>query len=257
MGWLKRIIRNPVAAVILLIALIASLRSLPAGIYDWTIVGMARAGRMDWSTGKLDIRPMSGINAFVLREPAAATPDGPVPLRLIDPGSESWDELSKLTTQRPRDLVEFTIRSGEFQTGLYAPTQFVKYHEVEVKELGTPSAFTPEELARARGVFIDWTSTLGRAHDQYAREKDYRTSTPLWRGYLHNALALLALLAFIYSVWWNLLPSTWRERARGRRLARGLCPRCAYSVRGLTADRCPECGEAVPDLASSVLSTHK
>ena len=43
------------------------------------------------------------------------------------------------------------------------------------------------------------------------------------------------------------LPSSWfvaalRRSRRNRRRRRGLCPTCGYDLRGLTHDRCPECG---------------
>lgn len=240
MARLKRILRHPAAAVVLLVMLGLSVWSLPSGIYDWTVVGMVRAGRVDWSTGRLDIHRMGGITAYIVREPAA---DGPTTLRLIDPRTESWSELAALTTRRPGDLVEFTIRAGEYKTGFYAPSRFVKFHEVETKELGNPSSFTADELARARAMFVDWSSLLGRAHDRYARERDYQAITPLWTGRAHNLLALLALTGLVYSVWWNLLPSTRRARNRAKRLSRGLCPRCRYPLHGLAENQCPECGE--------------
>jgi hypothetical protein len=36
-----------------------------------------------------------------------------------------------------------------------------------------------------------------------------------------------------------------RSDQRARRRGRGLCAGCGYSLKGLTPDRCPECGEAI------------
>lgn len=37
------------------------------------------------------------------------------------------------------------------------------------------------------------------------------------------------------------------EKMHTDRLERGVCPRCEYSLRGLTANRCPECGQQLPE----------
>ena len=39
-----------------------------------------------------------------------------------------------------------------------------------------------------------------------------------------------------------LLVGDWRERRAGRRASKGLCPRCAYDLRGDLDSGCPECG---------------
>lgn len=48
------------------------------------------------------------------------------------------------------------------------------------------------------------------------------------------------------SLWWAAL--FWRPLRRRRRIARGQCPACAYSLAGLPAgaDKCPECGTPIP-----------
>jgi hypothetical protein len=58
---------------------------------------------------------------------------------------------------------------------------------------------------------------------------------PLFPGFYAYSLVFGA-------AWWAVL--FWRPLRRRRRIARGLCPACAYSLVGLPADadRCPECG---------------
>lgn len=57
---------------------------------------------------------------------------------------------------------------------------------------------------------------------------------PLWRGLILSTL-------FYAAIWWGLLalPRLIRRTLRARR---GLCPSCAYDMRGLTNSPCPECG---------------
>ena len=52
--------------------------------------------------------------------------------------------------------------------------------------------------------------------------------------------------ALYTSLWWAAL--FFRPLRRSRRIARGLCPACAYSLKGLPPDatKCPECGGATP-----------
>lgn len=57
---------------------------------------------------------------------------------------------------------------------------------------------------------------------------------PMWRGLILNTL-------FYAAIWWALLAIP-RLIRRTLRVRRGLCPRCAYDMRGLTNAHCPECG---------------
>lgn len=62
---------------------------------------------------------------------------------------------------------------------------------------------------------------------------------PLFPGFYLNT-------ALFASLWWAAL--FFRPLRRRRRIARGQCPACAYSLAGLPAgaDKCPECGTAKP-----------
>ncbi len=62
---------------------------------------------------------------------------------------------------------------------------------------------------------------------------------PLFPGFHLNTLLFA-------SFWWAAF--FWRPLRRRRRIARGQCPACAYSLAGLPPDthKCPECGAAIP-----------
>lgn len=65
---------------------------------------------------------------------------------------------------------------------------------------------------------------------------------PLFPGFYLNT-------ALFASLWWALL--FFRPLRRRRRIARGQCPACAYSLAGLPpgAGKCPECGTHAPSAA--------
>ena len=57
-----------------------------------------------------------------------------------------------------------------------------------------------------------------------------------WPGFAINTLLYAALL-------WLLFAAPFQLR-RWRRMKRGLCPKCAYDLRGGSHQACPECGQA-------------
>ena len=60
---------------------------------------------------------------------------------------------------------------------------------------------------------------------------------PIWPGFAINTV-------FYACVLWLLFAGPFVVR-RWRRIRRGLCPKCAYDLRGTTGEVCPECGEPV------------
>jgi hypothetical protein len=62
---------------------------------------------------------------------------------------------------------------------------------------------------------------------------------PIWPGFAINTIFFAAILWLLFA-----LPFTIRRR---RRIKRGLCVRCGYSLRGNSGcGTCPECGAAIP-----------
>ena len=60
---------------------------------------------------------------------------------------------------------------------------------------------------------------------------------PIWPGFAINTILYAAIL-------WLPFAALGRFRRR-RRIKRGLCPKCAYDLRGGNHAACPECGKAV------------
>lgn len=72
---------------------------------------------------------------------------------------------------------------------------------------------------------------------------------PLFPGFYADSLLYAA-------AWWAVC--FWRPMRRKRRIARGLCPACAYSLAGLPAanNKCPECGTVTPTALRQLASAN-
>jgi hypothetical protein len=57
---------------------------------------------------------------------------------------------------------------------------------------------------------------------------------PIWLGLIANMI--------VFALLWALMILTADRIRQARRLKRGLCPRCAYDLRGQRELHCPECG---------------
>jgi len=173
-------------------------------------------------------------------------------LTLQNPDAESWNEMSALLAVRPRDVFEIRYQlARSFESGLYAPTVRTTTWRVTVSPLeqvgGAAPPLDPKEAGDVQAVFLRWLSDQenGRFASDAARIAQGRTieSRVLWYGCLHNALALAALLLFLYSLAWIPRAPGWiASTRRQRRLARGRCPQCGYPIDGLPGRVCPECG---------------
>ncbi len=69
----------------------------------------------------------------------------------------------------------------------------------------------------------------------------------VWQGVLFNGLMLIVAGAFLASLVWLRDGVVWPWNAR--RLRQGVCLKCSYSLIGLNAAKCPECGTQVPSPA--------
>jgi hypothetical protein len=223
-------LRHPAAAVVLVVLLGVSVWSLPAGVRDGTMAGWAREGAFDLVSGAFVTRDYFPLSVYVAR--------GPGGLRLIDENTESWDELSRLVTARPGDVVMVMRHIDRGRRGVYAPTRWVEGVRIEVVALGVGGRWPAEEIAEARQLFVDWMDEQLAPEKRVAglREADYRRSTLLWAGYVHDLVALAAALALLYSLRWNLSPAVWRARRWAWWVGRGECLGCGFAFVGL-ADR--------------------
>lgn len=246
MARLKRILRHPSAAVVLLMLLGVSVWSLPKERNGGSAIGSFMGSfYLAHPTG-----PRVITDAYIIREPGG--------LVLRDPNVESMDAITKILDARPEDVLIPMYQALEGPKGLFAPTMYVRRSSLRITPWSNLAHFTESELMEARNKYLDWfvdpagggwNPEVGR---RFRTSDVVATSKPLWLGHLHNGLAAMALVGLVYSLCWNLPPSRWRARRRAQRLSQGLCPRCRYPIHSLDTARCPECGE--PFTATPALS---
>jgi hypothetical protein len=135
--------------------------------------------------------------------------------------------------------------------GLLAPVIANYDHTMHWTSLGTQ--MTPAQVATVRGLYSSYLkSTWHRAgswnqkHAALLATGDGLTREVLWPGVVHDAVAILVIGAWV----WSLRLCTGRHRRQRKEATRqscikaGKCPRCGYDIRGLPAMAvCPECSE--------------
>jgi hypothetical protein len=234
---------NPVATVVLGAALAWDAASLP---WHWTQGGRSTVG--EW------IYQLRG-GARVTSQPpvydvlAVKEPDGAESrIRILQPYIESMDEATRLLAENPAVVCIVTYTPRQWRSGFWALTRL---HESHTIVMTGGSEFTAEDRQAARRATLE--AVLGSAalrDPKVARvsREDFSETRVLWGGVAHNAMAAAGAVLFGLSLAW--VPAYWdaarRRRARAA-LWRGECPGCGYSLRGLAADVCPECGRKVKD----------
>lgn len=229
---LRRVVVHPVTTILLAGSLVASYLSLSysplsggsgfKGFVERKLASYARS-TVHWGDSRL----------YVIREPQG--------FRTIDPELESWDELSRIIDQRPRDVAEAVYSDRRFRSGFWAPTR--RTHDVRIRLMPMAGEWTLQEEAQVRRLFAAALSGERHVEPAVLTPAGLTTSTIIWTGVAHNAAALTAFALLILSLAW--IPESvrrFRARKRERAIARGVCPNCGYVVRGLPDGVCPECG---------------
>ena len=172
--------------------------------------------------------------------------------RTLVPEDESWDEATRTLRDAPRDVLMISYSPSCLSSGFWAPTTCTDRHILKV-QFG--ENFSAEERAVARRQYVERCGAaawLSHADFQTLTTADIDRTRPILLGYLHNTLAAAALILFLLSLrWLPKTPAYLRAHLAARRLSRGLCPRCSYTLHGLREPRCPECGQEIKLKAKS------
>jgi len=102
--------------------------------------------------------------------------------------------------------------------------------------------FTTESASRMR-----WGIRTGRRWSHAYLVPRALPLRPLWPGFAINTVFYAFILWLLFALGGT--PFVLRRR---RRIRRGLCPTCAYDLRGATGEVCAECGAAVTPRSRSL-----
>jgi hypothetical protein len=237
----RQILATPVASLFALIVLGASAAALP----EWSPYNDSSAARL---RDKLADEVLGRARGNWCRQSpifiAERTASG---IALHSPDVDSgWDAIGETLAVRPHDLMQVTFVSGSSRSGLWAITTKEWYAGLRETPFGRGPPFSAEERQQALKAVSDELYRQGTVDAKLAaslplggmRERDI-----LWGGWLHDAVALAALIGFVYSLRW--VPVTvrrWREARAARLVSESKCPSCGYSRVGLSCAVCPECG---------------
>lgn len=222
----RRILISPITSALLALLLLAD-AVLVASLDPWH----SAAG--SWIAAKLVGRP----------EPRGLGPMASAYVRLDDPKVmifDSWDAPAALLLREPAKSLLLLFHDRSSRSGAWAVTTEERRINL-TKQFGT--VFTDEQIAAAKREFLDQMVQRGwvsKADAATLMLRDIDEQNPLPLGYLHSGASSLVLVLFLASLLW--IPLEIRDARRRHARSRGRCPDCGYSLAGLEARLCPECG---------------
>ena len=149
--------------------------------------------------------------------------------------------------KNPDDIIRASLRYERHANGLYDVTTFRDEYSITLRPFRT-TPLESGDSARARAAFVGWLASRNGGNmpgiaDALSGVAPRRLILN-WPGIANTALALLGWALFALSLGW--VPQAtrnWRKRRHDRALNEGRCPRCGYSIYGITTGICPECGK--------------
>lgn len=230
------LVRNPGTTLICGIVVGGSALSLPGKTLrgGGTLVGSVL------NSNPLLLRPLCGQDLLNWSSDAEVIRDGDV-YRGVNPNQESWDEMSRLLHERPRDVFSVRYECRWIEQGIWAPTREGEVETIRVQPYA--GTLATEELIKVRKVAAEYFGKEMNRDMAALGLGDVAWSRRLTKGYVTNLFVGLCAIGFVLSLGW--VPGAWRlvvgARARGR-LRRGQCVTCGYSMAGNASGVCPECG---------------
>lgn len=167
-------------------------------------------------------------------------------VRIIDPATESWDELSRLIADPESPVTQVRFGAWTVRSGVWAATSersFRGFARIPVDGRWSDAAETAvrDALEERAAAAPEW-HWLARNRDVIDEGEEHRTV--LWGGVARSVGAVVVGGCVMLSLaGWPAWVGRRRWSKRNRRAARGQCLACGYDLRELESDRCPECGE--------------
>jgi hypothetical protein len=244
LGRLSWHLHHPAVALLAAAALVASYRGLPLHGQD-TYVDRLIGRPIPVKMGA------ESVGVYLLRH----GDDPGVEFKIIDPDKESWDRLSRLTQERPQDLLYCDYHVRILQRGMWYPMKELTHRQVVVNSMLADEGlnqFAAGEIGRARKAYLAWLASPAGgnlpADAAIVAVDDVVEQRLLLPALLKNAGTLAAAGVLLLSL--RGMPDYLRVWVAGRRLRRGRCGVCRYDLsataRGPDGVQCPECGLVWP-----------
>ena len=229
----------PRTSLVLCLLLAILLLSLP----QWNVNTQSQVGRI--LKGRNDVDSLGShhrqTSPIVLRKTATGWESS-------DPSQESWDMATRTIAGKVPDAVVYMYSPPlQIDSGLLALTRRETFETLNI--FPEPDAAIAREQ---RVIVLEHLIKKGHSTEIMARLIDHNVYSyiPLLSGYFFNSVFLILSLLLLWSLAWLLLVPSWiRLAVAKKRLARGVCPRCLYSLRNLQSQTCPECGTPIQPAA--------
>ncbi|MBX3387845.1 MAG: hypothetical protein KF691_00170 [Phycisphaeraceae bacterium] len=235
MTRVRTFLTRPSVSCVLLAIILYSLWRVPSAdtstcsVRGWTLPGILVA----------KAEPFSPVSVFLVRDGAS--------FRVEDLEKSSTQGLIDAMNKNPDDIIRASLQYERHANGLYDVTSFRDEYTVTLRPFrSTP--LSSDESARARAAFVGWLASKNGGNMPGVAEALSPVTPPRlilnWSGIANSALALIGWALFALSLGWvSPAVRSWRRRRHDLALRNGRCPRCGYSIYGISTGICPECGK--------------
>jgi hypothetical protein len=238
-------VQRPLFTVLLMLVIVADVLLVRRAVRRTDVFGPASSG-LSLIGAEIKIRNSHDSVYFVIE------PTNELGLRVLDLDANSADELVRRMTGDPESLVRGQFVVLRTRWGVVTPWTLRTLHRLRVESVARPNSPTPpsaelqSQVREALARHLEWTGW--RQDAALLRSGDADTTGVVVPGVIHDALLVLLLGLWVYSLRWV---RRWFDRT-GRALAQGRCPKCGYDLLAVKprggergsgrVKQCPECG---------------
>lgn len=176
----------------------------------------------------------------------------PTPVALVKDAQihvvDAVDEIDAIDNARAAgwQIYNSGVFVSRLRRGIAAPTRTVIQHSVHWYDDAMEREIVGSRATELTAALVPWYRAnhfFGLYAHVLLEPNGTTTVGWIWQGYLNNTIMLGCVAGVMLS---RRGRRAWREARRtvtdAEWIARGMCPRCGYDIRGLMAGVCPECG---------------